>query len=49
MKVPNCTYCNEPCEGQAFHISEQGGERRMRHICEKCLIKFFDAMDRLTK
>jgi len=49
MKLPRCTYCGGSTEGQAFHISEQGGERRMRHVCERCLIRFFDVLDVLAR
>ena len=44
MKLPKCSYCGESTEGQAFHISEQGGKRRARHICERCLIVLFDSV-----
>lgn len=49
MKLPRCTYCGESTEGQAYHIVEQGGERRMRHCCERCLIRFFDLLDEISK
>ena len=44
MKVPNCSYCGKSCEGQNFNVVEQGGERRMRHVCERCLIILFDSV-----
>ena len=44
MKLPKGSYCGRSTEGQNFNISEQGGERRMRHVCERCLIILFDSV-----